>query len=245
MTDASKTRGLGFALLQPHDDIDRLVACGSRSLSSAEGNYATVELELLAVVYALKQLRIYVVGLENFEVLVDHKPLKGLFRKSLDEVDNPRLQRLLEKLRPYTFDVEWQAGKTHAIADALSRSPVSGPDWDEPEPPEIAAISVLSVMASERLASPVDSPPSIDKPVRVDRDIDAFCSAAKDDAMYRVLVDALAKGAKPPRKGSLLGQYSAVWNRLSLDNRRLVLLDASRLCAGLQRALHKEIGELS
>ena len=53
LTDASRLHGLGFALIQREmDGRPRLISCGSRSLTSAEKNYATIELELLAVWYA-------------------------------------------------------------------------------------------------------------------------------------------------------------------------------------------------
>ena len=57
-------------------------------------------------------------------VIVDHTPLRGKFKKTLDQEENPRILRLLEKLRPYNFKIDWTEGKKHRIADALSRSPV-------------------------------------------------------------------------------------------------------------------------
>ena len=50
-TDAAKTRGLGFALLQRYGDDWRLVQCGSRFITDAESRYAVVELVLAAVLW--------------------------------------------------------------------------------------------------------------------------------------------------------------------------------------------------
>ena len=50
-TDASCLYGLGYVLLQDHDN-GRLVQCGSRFLADTETRYAIIELELLAVVWA-------------------------------------------------------------------------------------------------------------------------------------------------------------------------------------------------
>ena len=54
----------------------------------------------------------------------DHKPLEGVFKKDLFEVNNPRLQRIREKVLPYTFNLKWVAGKGHHTADALSCAPL-------------------------------------------------------------------------------------------------------------------------
>ena len=43
------------------------------------------------------------------------------------KIENARLMRMREKIIPYTFKITWVAGKTHYIADALSRYSVFGP----------------------------------------------------------------------------------------------------------------------
>ena len=125
VTDASRLKGLGFALLQRHQCGNlRLVQCGSRSLSPTESRYATIELEMLGIAWALEKCRFYLLGLPEFSVLTDHRPLVGIFKKSLDDVGNPRLLRMRERTAAYSFVVSWTEGKTHFIADALSRNPV-------------------------------------------------------------------------------------------------------------------------
>ena len=42
----------------------------------------------------------------------------------MDSITNMRLQRICMRCADYTFKVEWNPGKTHKIADALSRYPV-------------------------------------------------------------------------------------------------------------------------
>jgi transposase InsO family protein len=87
-----------------------------------------VELELLAAVWAMTKCRLFLLGLEKFELVVDHKPLVTILDSySLDMVENPRLQRLKEKTTPYLFTTTWRKGKDHAIPDALSRAPVGDP----------------------------------------------------------------------------------------------------------------------
>ena len=61
-------------------------------------------------------------GINRFDVITDHRPLIGIFAKSLPQIDNTRFARLREKIIDYSFDVKWVAGKDNIIADALSRS---------------------------------------------------------------------------------------------------------------------------
>ena len=51
----------------------------------------------------------------------------GIFNKALHTLNNQRLIRIREKLLDFSFTVTWVPGKTHYIADALSRYPVFGP----------------------------------------------------------------------------------------------------------------------
>ena len=126
LTDAARIAGgLGFALRQTTDDGRKvLICCGSRSLTSAERNYSTIESECLGIVWAIKKCRIYLLG-ADFVVYCDHAPLEpminGLNGKSLADIENPRLQRLLQKVAGYTFEVRHIQGVRNLIADALSR----------------------------------------------------------------------------------------------------------------------------
>ena len=72
MTDASRLYGLGYAMLQ-----QRLIKCGCCSLTTTQNNYATIELECLAIVWAIRKCRYYLHGLQTFTVVTDHKPLIG------------------------------------------------------------------------------------------------------------------------------------------------------------------------
>ena len=127
MTDASRLNGLGFALIQrSQDDKPMIIQCGSRSLTDTETRYATIELELLAIVWAVQKCRVFLAS-RHFTLTTDHKPLIGIFKKTIDSIDNNRIQRLLDKLGGYTFTPQWMPGKQLCIADALSRAPVFHP----------------------------------------------------------------------------------------------------------------------
>ena len=111
-SDASKL-GLGCVLMQQ----SKVVAYASRQLKSHEENYATHDLELAAVVFALKLWRHYLYG-ARFEVYTDHQSLKYIFTQS--EL-NCRQRRWMEYLKDFDFQLLYHPGKANVVANALSR----------------------------------------------------------------------------------------------------------------------------
>ena len=95
----------------------KVVSYGSRQLKTHEQNYPTHDLELAAVVFALKLWRLYLYG-EKFQVYSDHKSLKYIFtQKDL----NLRKRKWIEYLEDYDFTLNNHPGKANVVADALSR----------------------------------------------------------------------------------------------------------------------------
>ena len=94
ITDASRI-GLGFALLQvePLTNNRYLIQCGSRSLTSPQTRYAVPELGGLPILYAITKCHHYLLGMDHFTVVTDHKTLKGVFAKELPDIENARLRR--------------------------------------------------------------------------------------------------------------------------------------------------------
>ena len=146
ITDASR-KGLGFVLMQtdPSSGNRHLIQCGSRSLTDAESRYAVCELEGLAVFYAINKCRHYLLGMQQFTIVTDHKPLIGMWAKSLPDIANVRLQRFKEKLTGYNFKIEWREGKTNEIADALSRAPVFQPKKRRLNPTSLTYVMPLQL----------------------------------------------------------------------------------------------------
>ncbi|GFZ03498.1 hypothetical protein Acr_16g0001220 [Actinidia rufa] len=106
-------RGLGCVLMQH----GKVIAYASRQLRPHEKNYLTHDLELAAVVFALKIWRHYLYGV-TCEVFTDHKSLKYLFtQKEL----NMRQRRWLELIKDYDVLIQYHPGKANVVADALSR----------------------------------------------------------------------------------------------------------------------------
>ena len=82
-----------------------------------EHNYPTHNLELEAVVFALKQWRHYLYGVKC-EVYTDHRSLQYVFtQKDL----NLRQRRWMELLKDYNITILYHPGKANVVADALSR----------------------------------------------------------------------------------------------------------------------------
>ena len=94
-----------------------VLAYGSRQLKNHEQNYPTHNIELAAVVLALKIWRHYLYG-EQFEVYSDHKSLKYIFtQRDL----SMRQRRWMEFLEDYDFTFHYHPGKENVVANALSR----------------------------------------------------------------------------------------------------------------------------
>ncbi|KAL0536993.1 hypothetical protein IC582_025965 [Cucumis melo] len=101
-SDASK-KGLGCVLMQQ----GKVVAYASRQLKSHEQIYPTHDLELAAVVFALKIWRHYLYG-EKVQIFTDHKSLKYFFtQKKL----NMRQRRWLELVKDYDCEILYHPGK--------------------------------------------------------------------------------------------------------------------------------------
>ena len=83
-------------------------------------NYPTHDLELAAVVFALKIWRHYLYG-ESCDIFIDHQSLKYIFtQKEL----NMRQRRWLELIKDYDLTIQYHPGKANVVADALSRTGV-------------------------------------------------------------------------------------------------------------------------
>ena len=132
--DAS-TLGLGATLMQD----GRPVAYASRSLTKCEQNYAPVELECLAIVFACRKFDQFIYGHPSVVIHSDHLPLQSIFKKSMFNrphikvgkyeekkkmLEAPkRLQRMLLAVQTYDIKVVYKPGSEQLVADMLSRVP--------------------------------------------------------------------------------------------------------------------------
>jgi hypothetical protein len=94
----------------------------SRSLTSAEKNYAVIEREALAIVWAVKRAEKFLLG-RQFTIRTDHRALEFVFgeNKCLPKHTSARVQRWAIALMGYDYSIEYIRGCDIPHVDALSR----------------------------------------------------------------------------------------------------------------------------
>lgn len=118
-TDASSV-GFGGILLQKHGDTFRPVEYFSQKTSAEESVYHSFELETLAVVRALKNFRVYLLGLK-FTLVTDCNSLKlSVNKKHL----KPRIARWWAYMQDFDFQIMYRKGSEISHVDFLSRNPI-------------------------------------------------------------------------------------------------------------------------
>ncbi|GJY06390.1 putative reverse transcriptase domain-containing protein [Tanacetum coccineum] len=141
--------GLGCVLRQK----GKVIAYASRQLKIHEKNYTTHDLELVAVVFALRIWRHYLYGTKTV-IFTDHKSLQHIFnQKEL----NMRQRRWIEFFSGYDCEIRYHPGKENVVADALSRK-------DKVKPRRVRAMNMTiqsciknKILAAQNEASKVDN----------------------------------------------------------------------------------------
>jgi hypothetical protein len=121
-TDASES-GLGAVLYQQQNDVLRVIAYGSRTLTTAEKNYHlhSGKLEFLALKWAIcEQFRDYLYYAPSFVVFTDNNPLTYVL--STAKLNATGL-RWVGELADFNFTIRYRPGKANADADTLSLVP--------------------------------------------------------------------------------------------------------------------------
>ena len=215
LCDASRLYGVGFMLTQiDQKGHRRIVKCGSFGLTPTQKRYSVSEIECLAVKRAVDKCKFFLLGAPEFTVVTDHRPLVGLWAKDIPDIINPRLQRLRTSLMPYKIKMSWVQGKTHLVADALSRSPVFSPEEEIDE--EMPKIRRLESNNKPCLTLP-DDPLFLPLVEAIDSDYEAVIAAFKSDTRL----------AKLPKEHPARA-YKAIWDDISLakvGDRELLLYD--------------------
>nr|GEZ21237.1 putative reverse transcriptase domain-containing protein [Tanacetum cinerariifolium] len=132
--DAS-LKGYGAVLIQR----EKVLAYASRQLRTHEENYTTHDLELGAVVFALRFWRHYLYGVKC-TVFTDHKSLQYI----LDQKElNMRQRRWIELLSDYDCEIRYHPGKANVLADALSRKEMEKPLIETKKIPSLPIYPIL------------------------------------------------------------------------------------------------------
>jgi hypothetical protein len=115
MCDASDY-AIGAVLGQRKEGRVHVVYYASKTLSEAQLNYATMEKELLAVVFAFEKIRSYIVNLKVI-VYIDHAAIKYLLAK---KDAKPRLIRWILLLQEFDVEIHDKKWVENVVADHLS-----------------------------------------------------------------------------------------------------------------------------
>ena len=125
--------GIGAVLSHTYPNgMEKPIGFASRTLNSAETNYAQIDWEALALVWGIKKFHHYLYG-RHFVLETDHKPLTAIFRpdRTVSVTAAARLQRYAVFLSGYDYAIKYRGTEQHANTDALSRLPLEGRDGEE------------------------------------------------------------------------------------------------------------------
>lgn len=210
-TDAS-SHGLGAVVLQLNEDKWQPVAYSSRSLTTAEKNYAQIEKELLGIVSACERFHQFIYG-KRIQIETDHKPLVNIFKKALNNCPI-RVQRLLLRVQKYDLDVSYTPGKYLLVADALSRAHESNNVYSDNTTEDVVEAYIHMIM---------NTMPVSDAKMREIRQQTA------DDATMQALQDIILKGW-PQAKSECSPAVQDYWNfREELSIAEGIILKGSKI----------------
>jgi hypothetical protein len=133
-TDASN-KGLGAMLVQHINGVERVISYASRVLTRSEMAFATWEKEALAVVWATRTFRMYLLGSRKFTIVTDNSAVRQLMDSPPAQAGG-RLLRWKLALGEFVYEIKYRPGKENVVCDALSRFPIpaSCKPSDEPAP---------------------------------------------------------------------------------------------------------------
>ncbi|WVZ49174.1 hypothetical protein U9M48_000551 [Paspalum notatum var. saurae] len=211
--DASRD-GLGCVLMQE----GKVIAYASRQLRKHELNYPTHDLELAAVVHALKIWRHYLYG-QRCEIYIDHKSLKYIFAQN--EL-NMRQRRWLELIKDYDMEIHYHPGNANVVADALSRKSYANMALGFIIPHELCEdFERLSLgFLHHTTAAAFEAEPTLEQEIREHR---------KNDEKLREIRELLKSGKAPHFRED---EQGTLWykNRICVPNvdsiRKLILSEA-------------------
>ena len=159
----------------------RPVEYASRRLTKLERNWAQIELECMATLFALERFHTYVYA-RHVTCETDHRPLLSITKKALSTAPT-RLQRMLLRLQRYSYELVYTPGSKLILPDTLSRAcPLNDSDTSANEFPE-ELIALIDEQQMDML-----------RMVASQKTINMIRAAADDDPVYIKLKEQIAAG---------------------------------------------------
>ena len=112
---------------------------------------------MLAIKWAIEKTDYYVRGSTKINVFCDNKNIRDIFRMDMSEMKNSRLLKMREKISSYPITIIHVQGKTHSMADKLSRYPsqrTKCPDMEETVSPSINSRSLRLQSSGVKVSDP-------------------------------------------------------------------------------------------
>ena len=167
-TDASM-KGLGAVIShKTANGEEKPIAYASRSLSTAERNYAQIEKEALGIMFGVRKFHQYLYG-RSFTLITDHKPLIKIFgpKTDLPAMAAAKIQRWSVELSNFQYDIQYRRSEDHCNADMLSRLPQSSNPSEKEEKTDVffTYVNDLPVSAAE-IAEETKKDPVLSKVLR-------------------------------------------------------------------------------
>ncbi|KAJ2911441.1 hypothetical protein MD484_g8972, partial [Candolleomyces efflorescens] len=133
----SSNVAVGYILSQMGDDSLRYPSrFGSITWNETERNYSQSKIELFGLFRALKDVRVYIIGVKNLVVEVDARYIKGMINNP-DIQPNATINRWIAGILLFHFKLRHVPARLHTAADGLSRrepsptDPIQDDDYDE------------------------------------------------------------------------------------------------------------------
>ena len=100
-----------------HEGKERPVSFISQKLTATQQNWATIEKEAYAIVWALSKLKDIILG-SHIVIFTDHNPLTYL---STTMSKSAKLVRWSLALQNFDVEIRYKKGKLNIVADCMSR----------------------------------------------------------------------------------------------------------------------------
>lgn len=194
-TDASSF-GMGCVIMQE----SKIVSCASKALTTTQKNYAQIEKEMLAIVYACHRFDQFICGRKDVTVQTDHNPLINIFKKPLLQAPK-RLQSMILCLQRYNLKLKYVRGTEMVLADTLSRAPENTVVFDK----------TYDIYKLKKVFEYIEEVNILDT-IRVrDTTISKIRAATKEDEAMQALKQLIINGW-PQDKNELVDTVKCYWS---------------------------------